>query len=359
MKKYKPTYPAAVAVLTLGAIYSNQAMAENWADKVTIGGFASAVYQVSDQAAAFNGDEGVTEDGAFQGTRMGLNINARLDDKLTLASQILAKGADNYAAELDWAFISYKAGNEWQLRAGKIKFPAGIVNEYVSVGTLYPWIAPPTLFYSEQTAGPQATREAYTGFSGLWERSLGDWTIGSDIYAGEVNLETYSVNKLTGITLRADWNEMVQVQATSFSGTMDLPTGAANFAVMDGEKHSVNLLGAKMDWNNIVGYAEWADVRMGSAKMGAGQTWYTTLGYRIDRWLPHVTYQNFEKGLDTASQQQEQNMTTYGVKYGLSRNANLKFEYSTIETVQGKGLFATAPTDKSSDMYGVAIDVTF
>jgi len=368
MKKYKPTYPAAVAVLTLGAIYSSQTMAENWADKVTIGGFASAVYQVSDQATQFNGESGVTEDGAFQGTRMGININARLDDNLTLFSQLLATQEDNdYRTDLDWAFISYKAGNEWQLRAGKIKFPAGLVNEYVSVGTLYPWIAPPALFYSADMAGPQVTREAYTGFSAVWERNLGDWTVSSDIYAGEVSLppfkaeatstllSTYTVRKLTGLTLKADWNDTFQLQATTFSGTMDIPDRPP----MDGEKHSSTLVGAKMDWNNIVGYAEWADVKMGSAKMGAGTSWYTTLGYRIDRWLPNITYQYFDKGLDTADLKQEQNMTTYGVKYALTRNASLKFEYSTIETVQGQGLFAGPVVDKSSDMYGVAIDVTF
>jgi len=354
MKKCKPTYTAVVAALTLGAIYSGQAMAEDWTDQVTIGGFTSAVYQVTDQAEHFNGEEGITEDGSFQGTRMGLNINARLSDKVTMASQFLAiQGEDNYVTHLDWGFISYALSEEWTLRAGKIKYPAGIVNEYVAVGTLYPWIAPPTLLYTAEDSGPQATREAYTGFSGLWEHSIDDWTVGSDLFFGEVDLGSMIVRKLSGLTLRADWNEVFQAQATTFSGTMDNPAMAA----MDGEKHAATLFGVKMDWNNVIGLAEWADVDMGSFTAGAGQTWYTTLGYRIDRWMPHVTYQDYEKGL-TSMSPQEQHMTTYGLKYDLSRNTSLKVEYSTIETEQGTGLF-TGSVDKSANMYGVAIDVTF
>lgn len=186
----KFTFSLVIVMLTV----SQGVWAENWTDKVSISGFGSAIYRISDQSVPFNGhveESGIDEDGAFQGTRMGLNVNATVADRITVASQFIAsREEENYVAHIDWGFISYQASANWALRSGKIKFPGGIVNEYIDVGLAYPWIAPPILFYTEESSGPQATREAYTGFSSYWTQEIDDWALSADLFYGDVSLES-------------------------------------------------------------------------------------------------------------------------------------------------------------------------
>ena len=342
--------------LFAASLCSSPALAENWADRINMTGFMSAKYQKINENEFFNGDidTGIGKDGSFRGTMLGLNINTAIDDRVSLAAQFLATQEDNdYATHLDWGFVAISMTDEIKLRAGKIKFPTGVVNEYVSVGNAYPWITPPMLFYTEEASGPNNTREAYTGASGLWEYSSGDMNMNADVFGGEIKLEAMHVHNLTGVKFHVDWNEEINFQASYYKGIMRDTLNTA----MEGLSHTNYALGMRLDWNNIIGYAEWADTNM-ELKALNGNSWYTTLGYQIGNWLPHLTYQYFEKGKDSTSPQ-EQTLSTVGLRYDLSDAADLKFEYSVIKTEQGKGLFATTPVDDSINMFGVAIDVVF
>ncbi len=330
--------------------------AENWADRVGLSGFATAKYQQIDKENYFNGENGtgVGKDGSWQGTKVGINLTAPVDEKISVATQFFAsREGENYTLSLDWGFISYSMGEQTTLRAGKIKFPVGLVNEYVDVGNAYPWITPPELFYTEVAAGPNITREAYTGLSALWGTDYGDTEVSVDLFGGEIALESMNLRKLLGTKVRINWNDTVAFQATYYRGTMRDTTMAA----MEGKTHSNIAVGVTLDWNDLIGYAEWAKTDMETEMMN-GTSWYTTLGYQIDEWLPHITYQHFEKGEDSASPQKQQ-MITAGVRYDLSDSADLKLEYSLIKTVEGSGLFENVPTDKDAGRFGVAVDVVF
>lgn len=357
-----------VGLLGVGLLLpATQPFAAEWPDRVSLTGFMSTVYSKTDQDYPFNGDAdeaGIDDKGSFKGTRIGLNVNARVTNKVTFASQLFASREEEaFNTSVDWAFISYAATDALTVRAGKIKYPAGIVNEYVDVGIAYPWIAPPQLFYGEEASGSQATRESYTGLSALFETSNDDWVFGADIFAGEVPLESMNVRELTGVTLRADWDDTVLLQATHYSGTMYNDSMMPMMVAMNEEKHSASMFGIKVDWNNIIGYAEVAQVDMGDFKPGEAESMYVTLGYQFNDWLPHITYQTYEKNPDAAMmmETQDQTITTLGVKYDLDRNTALKVEYSTIKTDEGEGLFEPdgAPLDDSATMMSVALDVVF
>ncbi len=330
--------------------------AENWADRIGLSGFATAKYQQIDQDNYFNGENGtgVGEDGSWQGTKVGINITAPVDEKISVATQFFAsQEGENYTLSLDWGFISYSLSDQATLRAGKIKFPVGLVNEYVDVGNAYPWITPPELFYTEVSSGPNITREAYTGISALWGTDYGDTEINVDLFGGEIALDSMDLHKLLGAKFRVSWNDTVAFQATYYQGTMRNTTMTA----MEGKTHSNIAVGVTLDWNDLIGYAEWAKTDMETEMMN-GTSWYTTLGYQIDEWLPHITYQHFEKGKESMSPQKQQ-MVTAGVRYDLSDSADLKLEYSLIKTDEGSGLFENVPTDKNAGRFGVAVDVVF
>ncbi len=352
----KPAY--LISGLLATALWPALVLAGNWADRISMTGFMSAKYQQLGENNFFNGDSqsGIGEEGSFRGTMLGLNLTAPIDKGITIASQFLAtQEDDNYSTHLDWGFIAVDMNNRLKLRAGKLKFPTGIVNEYVSVGNAYPWISPPMLFYTEEGNGPNVTREAYTGANAYYEYSTGEINMSMDLFGGEVRLEEMNVRQMGGLKIYLDWNEEIAFQASYYQGTMRNVSG--HMAIMEGRAHTNLSIGMRVDWNDIVGYAEWSDTDMETKNMN-GNAWYTTWGYQIGDWLPHLTYQHFEKGKNGTSPQ-EQNMTTAGLRYDLSDVAALKFEYSIINTEEGKGLFESTPADSNTDLFGISVDVVF
>lgn len=173
---------------------------ENWSDRLSFSGFSSANYHITDDGAPYNGEKGIGHDskGSFQGTRAGLNFRADIAERLSFAGQFFASKNDDFNVELEWGFGSLQLTDNLSARAGKIKYPAGLVNEYVNVGYAYPWITAPAVIYSELGApnGPQITRESYTGIGLLGNRNSGDWTFGSNLFSGEVEEERFADESL-------------------------------------------------------------------------------------------------------------------------------------------------------------------
>lgn len=361
---------AAVTLALASGLAPGAAAASGWAERTTVRGFLSAQYAVTDKNPLFQGgrhEQGVNHEGSLRGTRAGLNVTSRVSDRLTVASQLFNSiEEDNYVAHLDWAFARWQATDAVAVRAGKLKFPVGLVNEYVRVGVSYPWVEPPLVIYSRSSDGPQATREGYTGADLLWSGEAGDWSLEADLFLGQVDLSTMVVRRLRGLTARANWNDQLLLQASAYKGVMrpDDPTSGMA-AMMEGKSHSAALVGAKVDWAGVLAYAEWADVSMDVTMMGRrtmdSRSWYATLGYWVtERLLPHATYQYWRQGDGDGH-----NIASVGLTYGLSANARVKLELSRIHT-SGKGLFydATAPDTRVApgadvNMAAVSFDVVF
>ena len=345
------------------ALTSPGALAADWVERTDISGFYSARYSLTDEKAYFNGDRdtGINSDGSFQGTKLGLMISSQVNDDLSVAMLLMsADDHENFSTHVDWAFASFRLNDEFTLRTGKVKFPVGLVNEYVDVGATYPWIDAPLLLYSNEIAGPQATREAYTGASLLWEEEFGDWSLGSDLFFGQVDLDQMSVKGTLGVTARANWDDTIEFQASTYQGEMNSDP-AGSMGMMNEKDHSATLFGVKLDWNNIVAYAEAAQVKMDVVMMGKktgdSDSWYATLGYRIGKLLPHITRQEWERGNGN-----NQQISTLGAAYNLTDTMVLKVEQSRIELdnfTNQTGLFSESPADGSVDMTSIAIDIIF
>ena len=375
MNKRNLHLPAVMLGIGLLQIPTAQLQAAEWPDRVSLAGFMTSVYSKSDQEYPFNGDldeAGIDDKGSLKGTRVGLNVNARITNKVSLASQFYAsREEENFNSHIDWSFISYTATENLTVRAGRIKSPIGLVNEYRDVGVAYPWIAAPQFFYGEEKNGSLATTEAYNGFSLLFENSQDDWTFAADLFAGEIPGENWGMRELTGLNVSADWDDTILIQAGTASGTIgdenDFFSGGAPAVSADDEKYTTTTFGVKVDWNNIIAFAEMATVDMADFEQGNAETMYMTLGYQVDDWLPYATYQTLEKNPDefNGAETHEQTITSLGVKYDLDRNTALKFEYSVISTDSGEGLleiddFPTANVEEDdTTIMSVALDVVF
>lgn len=373
-----------VTAITCLAITPLIAQAENWSDKLVISGFASANYHKTDEPLPFNGEagEGHDDQGSFAGTRFGINFNATINDKFKFAGQLFAtKEEDNYATHVDWGFGTLKLTDSLDLRAGKLKFPVGLVNEYIDVGYAYPWMHAPTSFYSEAGAnlnGPQVTREAYSGASLLWKVDLGDWETEFDLFVGEINLEGTDVRKLQGLVVNLNLDEEIFIELATYEGNMqnvvldDAVSAASGGSMwqnmlfnmqgnMQGADHSVDSLGIKYDSNNILFMYELANVTMGQLTAMEATAWYTTLGYRMGEFMPHITFENYEQGDGSGAFDDDQDIVTLGLRWDYVSNVAIKFELTQIKLNQGNGLFGYEdnPEDNTINMFGIGIDTVF
>jgi len=370
-----------VTAVTYLAITPLIVQAENWSDKLTISGFASADYHKTDEPLPFNGEAGKGHDdqGSFSGTRFGINFNAIINDKFKFGGQLFStKEEDNYATHVDWAFGTLKLTDSLDLRAGKLKFPIGLVNEYIDVGYAYPWMHAPTSFYSEAGAnlnGPQVTREAFSGASLLWTVDLGDWQTEFDLFVGEVNLEGTDVRKLMGLVVNLNLDEEIFIELATYEGNMqnvELEGAVQGGSMwenmlyvmegnMQGADHSVDSLGVKYDSNNILFMYELANVTMGQLTAMEATAWYATLGYQMGKFMPNITFENYEQGDGNGAFDDDQDIVTLGLRWDYVSNVAIKFEVSQIKLNQGNGMFGYEdnPEDNTINMFGIGIDTVF
>ncbi|GMQ88014.1 MAG: hypothetical protein BMS9Abin08_1230 [Gammaproteobacteria bacterium] len=329
---------------------------ENWSDHISFSGFANANYHITNDSAPFNGVSGQGHDdkGSFAGTNAGLNFRADISERFNFTAQFFGVEEDNdFNAHFELAFATLKVTDDVDFRAGKTKLPAGLVNEYVNVGYALPWINAPAVIYSELAlpGGPQVTRQAYTGVALVGNRNTGEWTFGGNLFGGEVDLDSGKLRQLYGLTLNADWNDLVQFQATYYTGEMN---GITTMPAMNGQDNEAWLIGAKADWNNVVVYAEKARVEMGNISAADRDSWYTTVGYRFGKLLPFVNYESYERG-----NTDEQTTATLGVRWDFMPSVALKAEVARIDTDKGLGLFAAGTPSDEVMMYGLGLSTVF
>ncbi|HDP89977.1 MAG TPA: porin, partial [Thioalkalivibrio sp.] len=137
--------------------------------------------------------------------------------------------------------------------------------------------------------------------------------------------------------------------------------------LIDEDKATFISAGMNIDWNNFVGYAEWASRDQDDgAEVGFPdqEAWYVTAGYRFGPWLPSLTYAQLEEGSPDAASvlaySQAQTSVTLGLRYELAAGAALKFEATRVEPEDNNiGLFDGPLGDDSANVYSVALDVVF
>lgn len=365
------------------------------------------------------GDRGITNNVTFEtDTRFGLQISSDIADNASVVAQILGTGTNGgFDAQVEWAYVDYEFNKYISLRAGKVKQPVYLVNDYVEVGYAYPWIRPPVevyylnnplntingaeLLFSVPIGKGQLTFQPYIGSNrddipnggGAYFEAEG--IIGADLkYAAPGYLVHVSdfhcreVNTFGSFTIE------------------NSPFGPLDVDLNGQGRCDVTSAGFNLDLSNVVVYAEWQE-RMTSDTLarpfGDTEAWYTTLGYRMGKWLPHITFaaiegtsSNFYPGAVcpqavggpcTGPAQsptsgfnfpvQIQSSVTAGLRYEVNDSAALKFEYSVVDVETDPaeiaksgnigginfGLFDTSftnpsPTEKVG-VTSIALDVIF
>ena len=273
---------------------------------MAINGFASAGFITGDLDAPLYSERDIISESATFGADngVGLQIFSEVNDKVSFTGQLLAKGlVDGYSLDAHWAFIDYHPRHDLSFRAGRLVLPVMMVSEFVDVGYAYPWARPPTEAYS---GVPFAS---YSGIDVIYTLNVGHNNLIIQPYLGSI-----PSSSSTGGDLRADLGvglnlayqfeygflraHVMQVEGlagTSSSSGLTLQLDAQIIAI-----------GADVEFGNVVVISEYIkkDFELTGlepySEVG-GEAAYLTLGYRMGKFLPHITFASADSDVEQAS----------------------------------------------------------
>lgn len=355
--------------------------------------------------------QGITDDIRFDSdSRFGLQISSEISKDMSVVAQVLAKGSNqNYNAIVEWAYVDYAVNKTTSIRAGKIKESVFLISDYVEVGYAYPWIRPPAEVYSNNPLN------TVNGMELLVQLPVGKNTLSFQPYLGTNSEDIPGTNGagqfeatgIMGIDIKFS-GRGYSVHASSLTtdvtteGSLvtkaNLNPGGAPFINnvsfdLDAKGTAkLTSVGFTADINDIVAYAEWQsrdETGAIDALFPDQDSHYVTLGYRVGKWLPHITVASIDgeaganiQDIDCAEKLgcgaavngmflfanqfplAKQKSTTLGVRYELNDSAAVKFEHQIVDPATGSfGLFTPsfefAPSAEKHGITSIAVDVIF
>lgn len=324
------------------------------------------------------GDRGISEDLSFEkDTKFGLQISSDVTENMSVVAQLLGRGDQgNFNAIIEWAYIDYKFHETTSVHVGKIKQPVYLVNDYVEVGYAYPWIRPPQEVYLLNN--PLNT---VNGIEVLLQFSVGPGTLSLQPYLGSNRDDIpnaqgsfFEAENIYGMDIKYAGRGYT-VHASNFQcevktfGGFSVPGTA--FGTLDVDLNgkgdcNVTAAGFNLDLANVVVYAEWTKRTTTdtlSRAFGDTNAYYATVGYRMGKFLPHLTFASIDGeasavGIATGNGAVTgvalppgasfnfpvpiQTSITAGLRYEVNDSAALKIEYQIVDVNQDQNDLAAA-----------------
>jgi len=313
------------------------------AGKIDITGYASLIGTKTDaeNATYWNDHAGKHVDFTHH-SLIGLQLNTEVVDDLELSVTLLGKGKEEYSAEFAWFYATYTVTDNSSIRFGRLKVPIFMVSNYIDIGHAYPWVTPPPEAYSINVI------DSNDGLEYIFESDLFGSTFLFNTYVGsdknKHNLSPSYINSNDNTKIpKYETGDKIQFDAHDIFGleisfATDYVTFRAshNQAIIDSEELSIS--GARMsfggfgiiiDVSNFVLYAE-AVHRFSTDEMQAAfpdqNSEYVTLGYKISKFMPYVTYASIDKGKKKTKYGLIQESTSLGLRYDVNTKMAIKLQ---------------------------------
>lgn len=283
------------------------------------------------------------EDWSFREESLfGLQIMADLGEKLSATAQIVARGADDFDAKVEWAFLSYELNSNWTLQAGKKRLPLFYYSDFYDVGFAYTWIRPPADTYTWQVFN-------YNGLNLLYQGTVGDWSLGANVYTGSEKSEdnrllsqfffleptTEEWKDIFGavVNLSNDW---LEVRGTAMTYTNErtrsgIPTTWGGKTERDGTFLG---LAINMTFGQAFVLTELNQLELDDD--GELDSLMVSVGYNFDGLTPYIAYSELDQTgvfLDgsTIDDGEDHNTTSVGFRYDFHPSAAFKLQYDSVE----------------------------
>lgn len=349
------------------------------ADDLNINGFISVgASMLADQKASIAGAD--NQGGFKNDTVLGLQISKQINDTTSATGQLVSRGTDDYSTEAAWAFVTYAANDNLDLRMGRLRIPFFVYSDFLEVGYAYNWVRTPEEVYRipiSSLDGIDLTQRFSTedidgSVQAYYGRFQGDF-VGYDADFRNFAGIALSIN-LGNFGTRLSYHQTDQIIDTS-DPTTGLGALAAGATILSGGSSAgddFNFTGqlaqfyeAAVTYDNgtFSAVAEWTALEHGSSLLLDDQAWLVSVAARLGDFTPHLTYSSDKDEYDSGAEGDlqealgllnEQTSITAGVRYDYDAGTALKFEIQSNdeETVYGAD-------GESTILYSVAVDLVF
>lgn len=344
-------------------------------------------------------------------SKIGVQATATFNPMFSATAQVLSKhnSEGKWTPGLEWAFGKAKLGDKFSLRVGRMGAPFFMVSDFRDVGYTNTWIRPPLDVYG------QITFSHFDGADLLYSSSIGDTNVTAQFFAGSSKVKYANgarpeLKRIVGVNASAEIGP-VTLRAGHAQGKFSvtrsqrldqlfnglrtvaaLPVGLGSLGSLaddleaDSKDATFTGIGASLDWNNIVGSAEYTRRRTDSF-LADTTGWYLTGGYRFGTWTPYVTLSKLKqdsdssktlpaapipqlagtmaalsKGVNDTLSSVGQKTVAAGVRWDAMKNIAVKAQFDHIKPdARSSGQFVVREgksglNGKSVNVYSVAVD---
>jgi hypothetical protein len=258
------------------------------------------------------------------GSLFGLQISSDINSKMTATAQLIARGENDYKAEFEWAYLTYKATDKLSVTAGLFRLPLFNYSASKDIGYSYHWVSAPSTVYNVPFSNMNGIKAEYTTLIGDWDTiatlALGEFkgdTFGADNVGKNTALLSYEASldewRLRGVIGRASTTvDLMQstdarivaigqgIQAMSAVGLTDL----ASKLSFDGDTGEFYGISAGYDNFDYFISGEATTIIVNNSFVNDNDAYYITAGARYGKWTPSITYERLESSGEVKYQQQ-------------------------------------------------------
>lgn len=379
--------PLVAAVLLAGSQMAHS-------DELMINGFlnVNAGHQSTNDISISGYDDGVNFD---VDTKLGLQIGKQVNESTSATVQLVARGADDYDTEAAWAYVTYSADENTDIRMGRLRTPFFYYSDFLEVGYAYNWIAPPTTVYRlnafSSVSGIDLTRRfSAAGMDGAIQvyagRYADQFAIGDDVYNFELRRAAGAVLTLSkgdfgarlsyhqaDLTLDANPTaagivaaeptlaDVIDVRDLDLLAAAGAQEGEGDAFSADEDKSKFYQASLSYDNGSTAVVAEWTALDHETALLNDDMGYLITAAQRMGDATLHLTYTASEDELESGkigqiqgNNESKETSIIVGVRYDYDASAALKFDitHHDEELVQGaKG--------ESGLLYNVGLSLVF
>ncbi|RFP19393.1 MULTISPECIES: hypothetical protein [unclassified Duganella] len=372
---------------------------------ITVSGFGTGALTMtnSDQAEfnRVNQAAGVGKD-ARPGvdSNLGIQATAKWSDTISFTAQGLVRkngNNDQFGAELAWAFAKFKINDDFSLRLGRIGLPVYMISDVRNVGYANTMLRPPNEVYRQVTA------DNADGGDITYQHSFGDTTVTAQAAVGRTKvrspgnyyvefkpvISTQLVVENGPFTYRlgrsqANFGLFENASLNGLVATLNKVglTSVANEVKLTDIKGTFTSAGIAMDYNNIIGQAEYAKRKTESRLVQDTSSWYIMAGYRYGKFVPFIVHGDVKQdsirdfsgmpttgplaaltaGTNAAIKAGLQSTTGIGLRWDFYKSAAFKVQMDRIKTRDGAGYFLNPKpgfAGSTVNVYAAAIDFVF
>jgi len=253
-------------------------------------------------------------------TKAGGQLDAKFNDDFSATLQLFSKqdAAGSYHPDIEWAFAKLKMGGGFDLRLGRIGAPIFMTSDFRNVGYTNVSVRTPSDVYG------LVPIRSFDGGDILYETTIGNTNLNGQLWLGKASIltgenaggdENILLNNIAGINFSAEngpltlrFGRLKTRLGTSGGGLTGFNTltssltalsaapGLGSLATIsddltiDNKFATFTSLGAIVDNGNWILSGELVKRETASTYVPTITAWYTTLGYRVAKLTPYVSF---------------------------------------------------------------------